>query len=171
MWDDALHAVSSELELLCSVVREVLDDGALRPSQLGGSASKALRRNVIDAAAWTRDFFYFLAGHCAVAVIVLKTSSQALPSPQCLRPDHFDSYDGFKHAVCQNTYRFLRLGEADPNKAKQWISKTLSARSDVMLISPETGLPMHTSEMASVVMRDLQDKVGSCKAGVASECV
>ena len=177
VWDDALHAVSSELELLCSVVREVLDDGALRPSQLGGSASKALRRNVIDAAAWTRDFLYVLAGHCAVAVIVLKPSSQALPSPQCLRPDHFDSYDGFKHAVCQNswleqqkaTYRFLRLREADPNKAKQWISKTLSARSDVMLISPETGLPMHTSEMASVVMRDLQDKVGSCKAGVASD--
>ena len=79
--------------------------------------------------------------------------------------------------MCQNswleqqkaTYRFLRLREADPNKAKQWISKTLSARSDVMLISPETGLPMHTSEMASVVMRDLQDKVGSCKAGVASD--
>ena len=72
----------------------MLDDGALRPSQLGGSASKALRRNVIDAAAWTRDFLYVLAGHCAVAVIVLKPSSQALPSPQCLRPDHFDPMTG-----------------------------------------------------------------------------
>ena len=177
MWDDALHAVSSELELLCSVVRELLDDGALRPSQLGGSASKALRRNVIDAAAWTRDFLYVLAGHCVIAVIVSKPSLQTSPSSQVLRPDRFESYEGFKHAVCQlswheqqkATFRFLRLREADPNKAKQWISKSLSACSDVMLVCPETGLPMQSHEMASVVMRDLQDKVGSCGAGVTSD--
>ena len=143
---------------------------------------EAVRQRPCDGMSLTRllgrgIFFTFLAGHCAVAVIVSKPSSQTLPSSQVLRPDRFESYEGFKHAVCQlswheqqnPTFRFLRLREADPNKAKQWISKSLSAHSDVMLVSPETGLPMQSHEMASVVMRDLQDKVGSCGAGVTSD--
>ena len=175
VWDDALHAVSSELELLCSVVRELLDDGALRPSQLGGSASKALRRNVIDAAAWTRDFsLRFSRALCDCCDCFQTLHCKHRLHHKVLRPDRFESYEGFKHAVCQlswheqqkATFRFLRLREADPNKAKQWISKSLSACSDVMLVCPETGLPMQSHEMASVVMRDLQDKVGSCGAGV-----
>ena len=69
--------------------------------------------------------------------------TRSVDSNTCGPCDH----SSFASAVLMLMHGFLA------NKAKQWISKTLSARSDVMLISPETGLPMHTSERASVVMR------------------
>ena len=179
VWDDALGSVKSELATLSSAIHDILQDQTIRPSQLGGTASKALRRNIIDAAAWIRDFLYVLAGHCAAAVIVVRPKHQVSLSQLPVRPDLFESYDDFKHAVSQRswyeqqktTHLFLKLRESDPNQAKQWISKTVSAtlNATVMLISPDTGLPLKAHEMASVVMRDLQDKVGSRDANAAPD--
>ena len=179
VWQEALEMVQVELDALNDAIRDILVDPVFRPTQFGGSTSKAFRRHVIDAAAWCRDFLYVLTGHCAAAVVVLRVRPSTTPASRPLRPENCSSYLGFKRAVSQfcwvekqkATRQFLVLRETDPNLAKRWISNAVSSAGDanVLLISDETGQPLPTHEMASAVMRDLQDKVRGSSTGEATE--
>lgn len=179
VWEEALAAVAVELQEVSEAISEILEDSSFRPSQYGGSASKAFRRNIIDGAAWARNFLYVLAGHCAAAIVVMKPKPTLSKSWLLARPTDFDSYPEFKHAVNQRSWaeqqqatrKFLVLRETNPSLASGWISKAIASNteSSILLVSQETGRPLRAHEMASAVMSDLQEKVHVSGASGAPE--
>ena len=61
-WNAMLGAVNPLLKEIVHVVDPVLAHRRLRPPSQGGTTKKAVRRQVLDIAAWIRDAVYVISG-------------------------------------------------------------------------------------------------------------
>ena len=166
-WEAALASVQPLLVQLTASIWELLAIPSVRPQMLGGKLPLRQRRSLLDAAAWSRNVLFVLAGHFAGNLrCALARQSGQEPPPRIVNPDGYASHKEFRAAVGRQVWlaqqravhKYIELRQEKSPQAERFLSKCLVNRSDFYIALSHEGSvrPLSVQETLAALVGDLQ---------------
>ena len=143
----------------------------MAPASLGGCAPKRVRKRILDAAAWARDFSFVFAGHCCGCIKVKAARPSPVGACPNLSPVAFGSYEDFQVAVkglvssrnSSRLFHFAELQRQSPGAAQQFVSDFLNKHNgfEVALVDPDSNEPLDVAQTIETLQSDLEERASN----------
>ena len=164
LWDNILVEAKVCQQLTIGMATEKMPEALPLPVRR--------RRCVLESAAWLRDTFFCILGHCKGLVVALSAKSNFLKQqagPHIWpKPAEFETNDDYKAALASMTakakyhsfQKYLALRASDPNQAKQFISSFFKKNTafEIVLTHEDSGHLMSVQGMLAAIDQDLQSR-------------
>ena len=170
-WDEAIRTIEPLLADLANAVIPLANSSSVAPSSLGGCAPKHVRKRILDAAAWARDFLFVFVGHCCGCIKVKIARPSPIGDSPTLCPDSFGSYEDFQVAVkslvssrnSSRLFHFAELQRQSPAAAQQFVSDFLNKHNgfEIALVDPDSNEPLGVAQTIETLQTDLEDRANN----------
>ena len=171
-WEAALFRVQPLLVQLSNAIQPLVSDNTLLPKMLGGTSRIRQRRALLDAAAWSRNVLYVLAGHFASRLrCIVHARKNGDPCASVLQPGAYATHKEFKAAVGREVWlaqqravdKYMDLRQSKSSVAERFLSKCLAPRKGflIALTSTESAQPLSVTEMLATMVGDLQSRASN----------